>query len=102
MGNKQSTRARENIDPNLLKPTGLYPNCECALAYIIESQEANLTVHHSRRPGDERLLRRLILDRKLAPCHVGLEENCGEREECPICMLVSGASPSPQPLFCQE
>jgi len=65
MGNKQSTRSRENIDPQLLKPTGLYPNCE----------------------WDERVLRRLILDRKLAPCHVGLEENSGEQEECPICML---------------
>ena len=38
--------------------------------------------------GDERMLRRLILDRKLAPCHVGLEEASAEREECPICMLV--------------
>lgn len=32
MGNKPSSGRREPIDPALLRPTGLYPSCECATA----------------------------------------------------------------------
>jgi len=37
---------------------------------------------------DERALRRLILDRKLAPCYPGADDPAPGSEECPICMLV--------------
>ena len=65
MGQASSKKRGEPIDPALLRPHGLYPTHE----------------------WDERLLRRLILDRKLAPCHPGSEEEALEKEECPICML---------------
>uniref|UniRef100_A0A7S4B8F4 RING-type domain-containing protein n=1 Tax=Chrysotila carterae TaxID=13221 RepID=A0A7S4B8F4_CHRCT len=64
MGNKQG-KTREPIDPQFLRPSGLYPHTEY----------------------DERVLRRLILDRKLAPCYRGVEDPAPDREECPICML---------------
>ena len=41
--------------------------------------------------GDERSLRRLILDPKIAPFYPGSDEPAPDREECPICMLVSVA-----------
>ena len=69
MGNKQG-RPAVNVDPELLKPSGLYPSASY----------------------DERALRRLILERKVAPCFRGSEEpgsthGGGGGEECPICML---------------
>ena len=69
MGNKQG-RPAVNVEPELLKPSGLYPSASY----------------------DERALRRLILERKVAPCFRGSEEpgsthGGGGGEECPICML---------------
>ena len=125
MGNKPG-KAREPIDPQYLKPSGLYPNAECAappanrvdwMHSLCTSLCACACVHPLcgaactgcgcacgtwsartrvslvRLPpcgitDDERLLRRLIIERKLAPCYRGLDEPSAEREECPICMLA--------------
>ncbi len=65
MGNK-ITRRRPAIDDRHTRPQGLYPS----------------------RDIDQRKLRRLILDSKLAPCYPGGEEPAVELEECPICFLV--------------
>eukprot|EP01012_Entosiphon_sulcatum_P063202 TRINITY_DN9029_c0_g1_i1.p1 TRINITY_DN9029_c0_g1~~TRINITY_DN9029_c0_g1_i1.p1 ORF type:complete len:265 (-),score=37.32 TRINITY_DN9029_c0_g1_i1:84-878(-) len=53
------------IDKTHLQPQGLYPTCQ----------------------WDLRLLRRLILSKKLAPCTPGTELHSSVAEECPICML---------------
>ena len=37
--------------------------------------------------GDERVLRRMVLDRKLAPFFPGEDDPGDDKEECPICML---------------
>ncbi|CAM6022340.1 unnamed protein product [Sphagnum balticum] len=64
MGNK-ITRRRPAIDDRHTRLQGLYPS----------------------RDVDQRKLRRLILDSKLAPCYPGGEEPAVELEECPICFL---------------
>ncbi|KAH8957571.1 hypothetical protein BDL97_07G098500 [Sphagnum fallax] len=64
MGNK-ITRRRPAIDDRHTRLQGLYPS----------------------RDIDQRKLRRLILDSKLAPCYPGGEEPAVELEECPICFL---------------
>jgi hypothetical protein len=64
MGNKLTHR-RPAIDDCYTRPQGLYP-----------SQDV-----------DQRKLRRLILDSKLAPCYPGGEAPAVELEECPICFL---------------
>ena len=38
--------------------------------------------------GDERAIRRLIIERKIAPFYPGSVDKANDREECPICMLV--------------
>lgn len=65
MGNK-ITRRRPTIDERYTRPQGLYPY----------------------RDVDQRKLRRLILDSKLAPCFPGGEDPAADSEECPICFLV--------------
>jgi protein-arginine kinase activator protein McsA len=40
-----------------------------------------------RFAGDERVLRRKVLDRQLAPFFRGKDEPGEDTEECPICML---------------
>jgi hypothetical protein len=65
MGNK-ITRRRPVIEERFTRPQGLYP----------------------QRDVDQRKLRRLILDAKLAPCYPGAEEPATDLEECPICFLV--------------
>ncbi|KAG0592953.1 hypothetical protein KC19_1G292900 [Ceratodon purpureus] len=64
MGNK-ITRRRPVIDERYTRPQGLYPH----------------------RDVDQRKLRRLILESKLAPCFPGAEEPATDLEECPICFL---------------
>uniref|UniRef100_A0A7I4A0P6 RING-type domain-containing protein n=1 Tax=Physcomitrium patens TaxID=3218 RepID=A0A7I4A0P6_PHYPA len=64
MGNK-ITRRRHVIDERYTRPQGLYPH----------------------RDVDQRKLRRLILESKLAPCFPGEEESATDLEECPICFL---------------
>jgi hypothetical protein len=66
MGN-QVARAGDRLAPDLTRVHGIYPKCD----------------------WDEHRVRRLITDRRLAPCHVGKESGgvVGEDlEECPICM----------------
>lgn len=65
MGNK-ITRRRPVIDERYTRPQGLYPH----------------------RDVDQRKLRRLILESKLAPCFPGAEDPATDLEECPICFLV--------------
>lgn len=63
MGNN-SSKNREQLNTT---PTGLYEHCE----------------------WDPKVVRRLILERKLAPISVGKDETAEEGlEECPICFLV--------------
>ena len=96
MGNKQG-KQREPIDAQYLRPSGtLYTSCECTpRASLLTSQYGIMSFLASRclcvLAGDERSLRRLILDRKIAPFYPGSDEPAPDREECPICMLVSAA-----------
>ncbi|KAL2496603.1 RING/U-box superfamily protein [Forsythia ovata] len=64
MGNKLGMK-RQLVDDKYTKPQGLYQ-----LKYV-----------------DQKKLRKLILDSKLAPCYPG-DDECGcDLEECPICFL---------------
>ncbi|KAL0399558.1 UNVERIFIED_CONTAM: E3 ubiquitin-protein ligase DA2 [Sesamum radiatum] len=66
MGNKLGRR-RQVVDEKYTKPQGLYQH----------------------KDVDQKKLRKLILDSKLAPCYPG-DDDCGcDLEECPICFLVS-------------
>lgn len=64
MGNKV-TRRCSTVDERYTRLQGLYP----------------------QRGVDQKKLRRLILDSKLAPCFPGEEEANADFEECPICFL---------------
>lgn len=44
-----------------------------------------------RLAGDERTLRKMIIERTIAPFYPGQDQPAPDREECPICMLVSKA-----------
>jgi len=44
---------------------------------------------YNHKDVDQKKLRKLILESKLAPCYPGDEETAVDREECPICFLVS-------------
>ena len=55
---------REAIQPELTRVRGVYPTCEL----------------------DERRVRRLVCERRLAPLHEGKSD--GGEQECPICMLL--------------
>ncbi|KAL2245549.1 uncharacterized protein LOC105165514 [Sesamum indicum] len=64
MGNKLGRR-RQVVDEKYTKPQGLYQH----------------------KDVDQKKLRKLILDSKLAPCYPG-DDDCGcDLEECPICFL---------------
>lgn len=67
MGNKITRRCSVVVDERYTRPQGLYP----------------------QRDVDQKKLRRLILDSKLAPCFPGEDEPNADYEECPICFLVS-------------
>ena len=70
MGNKQ-TKMRDPIDAQYMRPSGtLYTSCE----------------------WDERTVRRFIIERKIAPFYPGQDQPAPDREECPICMMVSRAA----------
>lgn len=43
---------------------------------------------YNHKDVDQKKLRKLILESKLAPCFPGDEETACDREECPICFLV--------------
>lgn len=43
---------------------------------------------YNHKDVDQKKLRKLILESKLAPCFPGDEESALDREECPICFLV--------------
>jgi hypothetical protein len=65
MGNKLGRR-RQVVDEKYTHPQGLY----------------------NHKDVDQKKLRKLILESKLAPCYPGDEETACDREECPICFLV--------------
>lgn len=65
MGNKLGMK-RQLVDDKYTKPQGLY----------------------QLKDVDQKKLRKLILDSKLAPCYPGDEERGCDLEECPICFLV--------------
>jgi hypothetical protein len=64
MGNKLGRR-RQVVDEKYTHPQGLY----------------------NHKDVDQKKLRKLILESKLAPCYPGDEETACDREECPICFL---------------
>lgn len=64
MGNKISRR-RLVVDERYTRPQGLYEH----------------------QGVDQKKLRRLILDAKLAPCYPGIEDQVSDLDECPICFL---------------
>ncbi|CAL5187229.1 unnamed protein product [Lathyrus oleraceus] len=64
MGNKLGRR-RQVVDEKYTRPQGLY----------------------NHKDVDQKKLRKLILESKLAPCFPGDEETACDREECPICFL---------------
>lgn len=65
MGNT-ACGSRRQVDERYTRPQGLYPHGSI----------------------DEKKLRKLILDFKLAPCYPGEDELAMDLEECPICFLV--------------
>jgi hypothetical protein len=78
MGNRIGGRRKAGVDERYTRPQGLYD-------------------HHGI---DQKKLRKLILEAKLAPCYPGADEASGDLEECPICFLVTtreeiSSSPSP-------
>ncbi|KAA8524083.1 hypothetical protein F0562_010486 [Nyssa sinensis] len=64
MGNKLGRR-RQVVEDKYTRPQGLYQHNDV----------------------DNKKLRKLILDSKLAPCYPGDEECASDLEECPICFL---------------
>jgi len=65
MGQGQSSSKRPSIDPTYLQPRQLPSNSQ----------------------WDPRIIRKLVLDRKLAPFYRGEDDEGGDKEECPICFL---------------
>ena len=39
-------------------------------------------------PWDDKIVRKLILERKIAPRYPGSEVTCIDTQECPICFMV--------------
>jgi hypothetical protein len=79
MGNKIGGRRKAGVEERYTRPQGLYE------------------LHGI----DQKKLRKLILEGKLAPCYPGADEASGELEECPICFLVTtrGEISPPYPPF---
>jgi hypothetical protein len=77
MGNKIGGRRKAGVEERYTRPQGLYE------------------LHGI----DQKKLRKLILEGKLAPCYPGADEASVELEECPICFLVTtrGEISSPIP-----
>ena len=84
MGNRIGGRRKAGVEERFTRPQGLYEH----------------------RDIDQKKLRKLILEAKLAPCYPGADDAAaggGDLEECPICFLVStrgeiSLPPSPPPL----
>jgi len=71
MGSTNSKRPAASEEVKYLSPTGLYPSCN----------------------WDLKTIRKLIIEKKLAPFYPGREEkDSSELDECPICFMVR---PSP-------
>jgi hypothetical protein len=87
MGNRIGGRRKAGVEERFTRPQGLYEH----------------------RDIDQKKLRKLILEAKLAPCYPGADDAAaggGDLEECPICFLVSArreisptslTPPSPHP-----
>jgi len=83
MGNRIGGRRKAGVEERFTRPQGLYEH----------------------RDIDQKKLRKLILEAKLAPCYPGADDAAaggGDLEECPICFLVStrgeiSLPPSPPP-----
>jgi hypothetical protein len=76
MGNRIGGRRRAGVEEQYTRPQGLYEH----------------------RDIDQKKLRKLILEAKLAPCYPGADDAAGGHlEECPICFLVTDLS-TPLPL----
>ena len=87
---QNTSKKRADVDPQYLKPSGLYAASQCALRINFSRYffAPLITTHPLCCTGDERVLRRMILERRLAPFYRGEEEPADDdREECPICML---------------
>jgi hypothetical protein len=75
MGSTNSKRPAASEEVKYLSPTGLYPSCN----------------------WDLKTIRKLIIEKKLAPFYPGREEkDSPELDECPICFMVC---PSPCKAF---
>jgi hypothetical protein len=74
MGNRIGGRRRAGVEERYTRPQGLYEH----------------------RDIDQKKLRKLILEAKLAPCYPGADDAAGGHlEECPICFLVTDLSSPP-------
>jgi hypothetical protein len=70
MGNRIGGRRKSGVEERFTRPQGLYDHKDI----------------------DQKKLRKLILEAKLAPCYPGADDAApggGDLEECPICFLVS-------------
>jgi hypothetical protein len=70
MGNRIGGRRKSGVEERFTRPQGLYEHKDI----------------------DQKKLRKLILEAKLAPCYPGADDAAaagGDLEECPICFLVS-------------
>jgi hypothetical protein len=80
MGNRIGGRRKSGVEERFTRPQGLYEHKDI----------------------DQKKLRKLILEAKLAPCYPGADDAAaggGDLEECPICFLVSTRGEiSPHPL----
>jgi hypothetical protein len=65
--------------PNVRPPPPALPRPACMLCLTTVVLAA----------GDLRTLKKMVLERKLAPFYRGEDEEAPDREECPICMLVT-------------
>lgn len=63
--NNNNERNNNNVNNENCGPTGLYDSCE----------------------WDQKIITRLIIDKKLAPRHKGTSAESPDSEECPICFL---------------
>jgi hypothetical protein len=74
MGSTNSKRPATSEEMKYLSPTGLYPSCN----------------------WDLKTIRKLIIEKKLAPFYPGREEkDSPELDECPICFMVRSMRHAP-------
>jgi len=66
------------------------PSGRTRSATSVQVENVSLTgIYKKPCPWRQEVYRRLIIERKLAPLHVGKTEFTEDLEECPICFLVS-------------